>query len=167
MFLIVSSSNCMSFFFQTEDGIRDGHVTGVQTCALPILENEVLRYLNNLRIKPSLLKRKPIKTFIQGAPTVIFLVGLLIFVQIMSYIYGNGPTDISTVYRFGALQSGDTNPEELFRVITYIFVHIGGTFHLLSNISCLLILGHLFDRIFVLDRFMVVFLFIIISVSTS
>src|SRR5690625_7756891 len=28
----------ISFFFQAEDGIRDGHVTGVQTCALPISE---------------------------------------------------------------------------------------------------------------------------------
>src|SRR5207253_8893222 len=27
------------FFFQAEDGIRDGHVTGVQTCALPIFPN--------------------------------------------------------------------------------------------------------------------------------
>src|SRR5439155_5941859 len=30
---------CLSlvfFFFQAEDGIRAGHVTGVQTCALPI-----------------------------------------------------------------------------------------------------------------------------------
>src|SRR5690348_18175608 len=26
----------MRFFFQAEDGIRDGRVTGVQTCALPI-----------------------------------------------------------------------------------------------------------------------------------
>src|SRR5262249_59548729 len=26
------------FFFQAEDGIRDWSVTGVQTCALPILE---------------------------------------------------------------------------------------------------------------------------------
>src|SRR5438876_10932202 len=25
-----------NFFFQAEDGIRDGRVTGVQTCALPI-----------------------------------------------------------------------------------------------------------------------------------
>src|SRR6266581_5219221 len=25
-----------AFFFQAEDGIRDGRVTGVQTCALPI-----------------------------------------------------------------------------------------------------------------------------------
>src|SRR5690606_41004318 len=29
---------CLSFFFQAEDGIRDFHVTGVQTCALPISE---------------------------------------------------------------------------------------------------------------------------------
>src|SRR5689334_23669005 len=29
------------FFFQAEDGIRDGTVTGVQTCALPIYDEEV------------------------------------------------------------------------------------------------------------------------------
>src|SRR6266487_5964842 len=28
------------FFFQAEDGIRDGRVTGVQTCALPISAGE-------------------------------------------------------------------------------------------------------------------------------
>src|SRR5690606_40660027 len=27
------------FFFQAEDGIRDFHVTGVQTCALPIFSS--------------------------------------------------------------------------------------------------------------------------------
>src|SRR5256885_5511954 len=31
------------FFFQAEDGIRDYKVTGVQTCALPILEVELDR----------------------------------------------------------------------------------------------------------------------------
>src|SRR6266581_5172068 len=29
------------FFFQAEDGIRDGRVTGVQTCALPISAERV------------------------------------------------------------------------------------------------------------------------------
>src|SRR5690606_27638102 len=29
----------LCFFLQAEDGIRDFHVTGVQTCALPILEH--------------------------------------------------------------------------------------------------------------------------------
>src|SRR6267143_1518852 len=33
-----SAVNEMFFFFQAEDGIRDGTVTGVQTCALPICE---------------------------------------------------------------------------------------------------------------------------------
>src|SRR5690606_40249469 len=31
------------FFFQAEDGIRDFHVTGVQTCALPISGADRLR----------------------------------------------------------------------------------------------------------------------------
>src|SRR5690554_7097858 len=30
------------FFFQAEDGIRDADVTGVQTCALPILISTVM-----------------------------------------------------------------------------------------------------------------------------
>src|SRR5690606_40085147 len=29
------------FFFQAEDGIRDFHVTGVQTCALPIFRRTI------------------------------------------------------------------------------------------------------------------------------
>src|SRR6266702_7505093 len=32
----MTSALRLFFFFQAEDGIRDGHVTGVQTCALPI-----------------------------------------------------------------------------------------------------------------------------------
>src|SRR5690625_6163589 len=35
----------MYFFFQAEDGIRDGHVTGVQTCALPICPLQTAREL--------------------------------------------------------------------------------------------------------------------------
>src|SRR5690348_8805192 len=31
------------FFFQAEDGIRDGRVTGVQTCALPIFTRQARR----------------------------------------------------------------------------------------------------------------------------
>src|SRR5207245_3801030 len=35
---VASCSAVCCFFFQAEDGIRDATVTGVQTCALPILE---------------------------------------------------------------------------------------------------------------------------------
>src|SRR5215510_10213117 len=47
------------FFFQAEDGIRDGHVTGVQTCALPIydrpgvmLAGAVRTYVNRYAVAP-------------------------------------------------------------------------------------------------------------------
>src|SRR5690625_5741706 len=33
---ILIAMRLIVFFFLAEDGIRDGHVTGVQTCALPI-----------------------------------------------------------------------------------------------------------------------------------
>src|SRR5205807_4699323 len=36
--LIIWMKYTFVFFFQAEDGIRDYKVTGVQTCALPILE---------------------------------------------------------------------------------------------------------------------------------
>src|SRR2546430_9403364 len=35
--------NCVFFFFQAEDGIRDLTVTGVQTCALPISHEGIPR----------------------------------------------------------------------------------------------------------------------------
>jgi len=36
------------FFFQAEDGIRDDLVTGVQTCALPILISQILQALDKV-----------------------------------------------------------------------------------------------------------------------
>src|SRR2546430_7793312 len=40
---------CTCFFFQAEDGIRDLTVTGVQTCALPISNDVVVRLLGRER----------------------------------------------------------------------------------------------------------------------
>src|SRR5438876_11392423 len=34
--MVATATFLCFFFFQAEDGIRDGRVTGVQTCALPI-----------------------------------------------------------------------------------------------------------------------------------
>src|SRR5439155_7137079 len=45
------------FFFQAEDGIRDGHVTGVQTCALPIFQDLDARIV--LTVERSHIGRAP------------------------------------------------------------------------------------------------------------
>ena len=39
------------FFFQAEDGIRDYDVTGVQTCALPILPKEIDNTISQLQLE--------------------------------------------------------------------------------------------------------------------
>src|SRR5215510_5926889 len=39
----------VGFFFQAEDGIRVGHVTGVQTCALPISGAPLVLYMETLK----------------------------------------------------------------------------------------------------------------------
>src|SRR5690554_7068769 len=44
-----------SFFFQAEDGIRGADVTGVQTCALPILSAISDAARNGLKIKEAVL----------------------------------------------------------------------------------------------------------------
>src|SRR5204863_3901990 len=43
----------LCFFFQAEDGIRDLYVTGVQTCALPILKSRYPVCCLFLEIDPS------------------------------------------------------------------------------------------------------------------
>src|SRR5690606_40389252 len=43
------------FFFQAEDGIRDFHVTGVQTCALPICPAIAA---SGLKLRAALLKTR-------------------------------------------------------------------------------------------------------------
>src|SRR5690606_39781668 len=48
------------FFFQAEDGIRDFHVTGVQTCALPILI--LLEYYRKLEIDNHTIKMRRLFT---------------------------------------------------------------------------------------------------------
>src|SRR5690606_40985427 len=46
------------FFFQAEDGIRDFHVTGVQTCALPILKARLEKSQSQLDKEQEALRAK-------------------------------------------------------------------------------------------------------------
>src|SRR5690606_40673245 len=47
------------FFFQAEDGIRDFHVTGVQTCALPIFTRDDFKEAVEKVMMGERLERKP------------------------------------------------------------------------------------------------------------
>src|SRR5256885_6608833 len=69
-------SICDFFFFQAEDGIRDYKVTGVQTCALPILGDNFQTFgairpgattTVSLEIKPANQTGQPVYTRIYGS----------------------------------------------------------------------------------------------------
>src|SRR5690348_18476412 len=46
----------MFFFFQAEDGIRDGRVTGVQTCALPIFTGRTKHSQQDKMLRTALMR---------------------------------------------------------------------------------------------------------------
>src|SRR5882762_10544286 len=56
------------FFFQAEDGIRDSSVTGVQTCALPILvlHGRVQHLLDDGAQAVNLIDEQDRKSVVQG-----------------------------------------------------------------------------------------------------
>src|SRR5690606_40006951 len=60
LIICITTSYAASFFFQAEDGIRAFHVTGVQTCALPISERDpsrpTLQDLQSSTAKPRKVK---------------------------------------------------------------------------------------------------------------
>ncbi|MED5042666.1 rhomboid family intramembrane serine protease [Geobacillus stearothermophilus] len=98
-----------------------------------------------------------LRTFIRRYPAVFFLVCAIIIIQLTTYYFGNGPTDLETARRFGAIQTTDTAPAEWFRLITSIFVQIGGTEHLLSNVASLIIFGPPLERIYGSAKFTFLF----------
>src|SRR5690606_41002944 len=69
---VIPAATCASayiyvFFFQAEDGIRDSHVTGVQTCALPILARRS-RWPGRRRALPGRAARRRASARARSAP---------------------------------------------------------------------------------------------------
>src|SRR5260370_5573042 len=75
-FHFLTTSDCIFFFFQAEDGIRDSSVTGVQTCALPIYERD--RERDGRRFAGALSKEESSPIRNRGeAPTITFSIALM------------------------------------------------------------------------------------------
>src|SRR5439155_12634606 len=55
---IATGSFVANFFFQAEDGIRDGHVIGVQTCALPISRSNDERHSSQMGTRLALVSTR-------------------------------------------------------------------------------------------------------------
>src|SRR5690606_20965369 len=79
------------FFFQAEDGIRDFHVTGVQTCALPI--SQLARSLRRERVLALL------STLFGGVALALTVLGLY---GVMAYTVARRRSEIGVRIALGA-----------------------------------------------------------------
>src|SRR5690606_41118381 len=57
------------FFFQAEDGIRDFHVTGVQTCALPISQLRAVPGVRHPALRDEHRREHPVRPRLARAAT--------------------------------------------------------------------------------------------------
>ena len=90
--------------------------------------------------------KKPIVTYI--------LIGIMIFVFLLTYVLGNGSTDTTTLYVFGGLVKN----KEIYRVFTSIFLHIG-FIHLIMNTWSLKIIGEQNENFYGHIKMLVIFLY--------
>lgn len=105
-----------------------------------------------------MLDLNTMKDMIRKSPATTFLVVLLIGTFLASYIYGEGPTEFKTARLFGAIQTQDATTDDLFRLISYTFLQIGGPIHLLMNLSMIVVAGPFLERVYGAFKYTILFL---------
>ena len=99
-----------------------------------------------------------LKKYIQESTATTLLITLLICSFIASYIWGEGPTHLETARRFGAITPQDATTDELFRLISFTFLQIGGPIHLLMNLSFIVVAGPFIERVYGAFKYVSLFL---------
>src|SRR6266853_4610332 len=103
------------FFFQAEDGIRDLTVTGVQTCALPILAEELRQQLARRLPVPVIDPGQGIRATVLGASQYTVQVsGKTIYLPDPGVLLVHGAPVVS----IGLDMSGNIDPHAVSDAIT-------------------------------------------------
>ncbi|WP_433775153.1 rhomboid family intramembrane serine protease [Bacillus wiedmannii] len=92
------------------------------------------------------VRNENLSTFIKRYPVTSIIVFITTLIFILTCIDG-GPTNIHTVIKYGGLSQPLFSSGEYFRLVTYLFPHVGGVTHFLCNISFILILSPTLERI--------------------
>lgn len=98
-----------------------------------------------------------LKEFVRNYPVTTLIFSIVTIVHVFTYIMGNGPTDLETARKFGALLSRNKDISELPYLLTATYQHIGGMFHYVSNMIALLLCAPYIERMFGAVRFAIVF----------
>src|SRR5690606_39997770 len=89
------------FFLQAEDGIRDFHVTGVQTCALPICFGKATELIRRFNRRRAGSRRRQTSRLLSEAGSRFFAPGLAENIVLFDQEAGIGRDDRSEERRVG------------------------------------------------------------------
>ena len=112
------------------------------------INNDILRknMVENEKMGELFKEKKPYVTY-----ALIFV--MIIFILLMS-IFGNGSTDINTLYYYGAL----VKDKNILRLFLSMFLHIG-LIHLLMNAWALKIIGTQIERFYGHVKMLIIFIY--------
>lgn len=95
-----------------------------------------------------ILKKIDYKGFLRRFPTVVMILLILLMIHILTFVLGKGPTDKETALIFGAIESTSPLPQEAFRLLSYLFVQTGGTWHLIVYSLVIFLIAPSLERIY-------------------
>lgn len=111
---------------------------------------------NNRIYEATFKKKKIIVTYaIIAICSILFL---------LTYILGNGSTDVYTLYKFGAVSSKAVKSGEIWRLLTGTFLH-AGIIHLFANMYSLLVIGSQLENFVGKTKYIIIYLISAISGS--
>lgn len=116
--------------------------------------------------KESFQKSKRVESiFSMKKPIITYLIMIICVIMFcVTFILGNGPTDINTLIKFGANASYFTKNGEFYRLFTCIFLHAGFA-HILCNMYSLYVIGPQVESFFGKLKYLFIFIFSGISGS--
>lgn len=116
--------------------------------------------------KESFQKSKRIESiFSMKKPIITYLIMIICVIMFcVTFILGNGPTDINTLIKLGANASYFTKNGEFYRLFTCIFLHAGFA-HILCNMYSLYVIGPQVESFFGKLKYLFIFIFSGISGS--
>ncbi len=125
---------------------------------LKFTEEGALLYqkINSDILKKNMDQSEKINDLFSPKPSIItnVLIGVITVFLLLTYLLGNGSTDINTLYNFGALVKNG-NP---LRLLTSIFLHIG-IIHYLMNTWALKLLGAQVEKFYGHVKVLIIFIY--------
>ena len=124
-----------------------------------------LKITNDISKKNAEVSKQAEDVFTKKTPVVTYIIlAINVLVFFAMYIIGNGSTDEATLVWFGASVPSLILAGEYYRLITAAFLHIG-FLHLLCNMYCLYIIGPQIESFFGKFKFVIIYLFSILTSS--